>query len=456
MKYDLTSVISSILNAKGEDIIDRPDEFIRVLEASAPDTKDYIPTIYAALVNGAVMMIAQAKNDDAVGQTNAVKIAIEILINEANADKDKAIEVSVSFAAAFGYVFGEKKSESQLIEDAKAHIAKSEFAEAIKLLNTLDTKGNKEAAFLLANIYYKGIGTGISYKKAIAYLERAGTPEALNMLARMYVDGNGCTKDYAKAIRLWEKAADMGSYTAEYQLAMIYMNGILGVKADMKRAVAYIKSAATKGFAPALKALNALPKEHKTLTAGEIRELEALADSGDIKAVYKLANCYFKGDGVSQSKSKAVELYTRAAREGHFASMIALVTRYTMDSDIIPCWSCASYWYDKAKSISAEKLAAIHPDLVKGEELYNKVPKTAKNKRERYEEAAKLGYITAYTAIGKMYKVKAKAISYLKLASDAGDIEAVELLLTMLDDTNEKEHYTKLLEYLKNATEAVE
>lgn len=455
MKYDLTSVISSIIKAKGEDIIDRPDEFMRVLEASAPDTKDYAPTIYAALVNGAVMMIAQAKNDDSIGQTNAVKIAIEILINEANADKDMAIEVSVSFAAAFGYVFGEEKSESQLIEDAKAHITKNEFAEAIKLLNTLDAKGNKEAAFLLANIYYKGIGTGISYKKAIAYLEKAGTPDALNMLARMYVDGNGCTKDYSKAVSLWEKAAGMGSYTAEYQLAMIYMNGILGVKADMNKAVMYIKSAAGKGFAPAIKALNALPKEHKAVTAEEIKELEALADSGDIKAVYKLANCYFKGDGVRQSKAKAIELYTRAAQLGHFASMIALITRYTMDSGIVPCWSCAKYWYDKAKAVSSDKLTAIHPDLVKGEELYNKVPKNAKNKRERYEEAAKLGYITAYTAIGKMYKVKSKAIPYLKLASDAGDTEAVELLLTMLDDTSEKEHYTKLLEYLNNVIEAV-
>ena len=127
MKYDLTSVISSIIKAKGEDIIDRPDEFLRVLLASAPDTEPLAPTIYAALVNGAVMMIAQGKNDDAVGQTNSVKIAIEILINEAGADKDKAIEVAVSFAAALGYVFGEEKSDTQLIEDAKAHIQKKEY-----------------------------------------------------------------------------------------------------------------------------------------------------------------------------------------------------------------------------------------------------------------------------------------------------------------------------------------
>ncbi|MBE6574157.1 MAG: sel1 repeat family protein [Ruminococcaceae bacterium] len=450
MKYDLTSVISSIIKAKGEDIIDRPDEFIRVLEASAPDTKDYVPTIYAALLNGAVMMIAQAKNDDAIGQTNAVKIAIEILINESNADKDMAIEVSVSFATAFGYVFGEEKSEAQLIEDAKAHISKQEYKEAIKLLNTLDAKGNREAAFLLANIYYKGIGTGVSYKKAISYLEKADTPDALNMLARMYVDGNGCTKDYSKAISLWEKAAKLGSYTAEYQLAMIYMNGILGVKADIKKAVAYIKSSASKGFAPAIKALNALPKEHKATNTDEISELEILSNNGDVKATYKLANCYFKGDGVKQNKSIAVELYTKSAKLGHFASMIALITRYTMDSDIVPCWTLAKYWYDEAKSFSKEKLAVIHPDLIKGEELYLKVPKTAKNKRERYEEAAKLGYITAYTEIGKMYKIKAKAIPYLKLAADAGDLEAIELLLPMLEDSEEVDRYTKLQHYINS------
>lgn len=448
MKYDLTSVISSIIKAKGEDIIDRPDEFMRVLLASAPDTEPLAPTIYAALVNGAVMMIAQGKNDDAVGQTNSVKIAIEILINEAGADKDKAIEVAVSFAAALGYVFGEEKSDTQLIEDAKAHIQKKEYDEAIKLLNGLDAKGNSDAAFLLANIYYNGIGVPVSYKKTISFLEKAKTPDSINMLARLYAEGKGCTKDTKKAVSLWEEAASLGSATAEYQLGAIYLNGILGIKADIKKATAYIKSSAKKGFAPAQKALSALPKEHTALTVDEISELEEASNKGDIKAAYSLANAYFKGDGVLQSKTKAIELYTKAANDGHFPSMVALITRYTIDASIVPVWTAAKYWYEKAKSTNKAKLNVIHPDLITGEELYLKVPKTAKNKRERYEEAAKKGYVTAYTEIGKMYKIDSKAVPYLKLAADRGDKEALELLIPKLTDQKESEAYQKLLDYV--------
>lgn len=450
MKYDLASVISSIINAKGEDIIDRTDEFMRVLTVSAPDCKSYAPAIEAALVNGAVMMIAQAKNDDAIGQTNAAKIAIEILINEADIDKDTAIEVCVAFGTAFGYVFGGEKTEAQLIEDAKAHISKKEYEEAVKLLNTLDAKNNSEAQYLLANIYYNGIGVPVSYKKAIAYLERSGNADSLNMLARLYVEGKGCTKNNTKAIELWQKAAQLGSPAAEYQLGVIYLNGILGVKTDIKKAVAYIRSSAKKGFAPAQKALSALPKEHTALSQDEIAELEALSDNGDIKSTYSLANAYFKGDGVLQSKNKAIELYTKAAKEAHFASMIVLITRYTMDADITPAWSVAKYWYEKAKSIDRAKLAAIHPDLMKGEELFLSVPKTAKNKRERYEEAAKAGYITAYTAIAKMYRANDKALPYLKSAADAGDKDALELLISKLTDETEKESYQKLLDYVNS------
>ncbi|MBR5515381.1 MAG: sel1 repeat family protein [Clostridia bacterium] len=455
MKYDLSLILSSIISAKGEDIIDRPKDFLRVLCASAPDAKYYAPVIEAALVNGAVMMIAQAKNDDSIGQTNAVKIAIEILMNEAGIDKDRAIEVSVAFAAAFGYVFGEEKSEQQLIEDAKAHISKKEYAEAIKLLNSLDAKNNADARFLLANIYYNGIGVPVSYKKAIAFLEKSQNADSLNMLARIYAEGKGCTKNNAKAIEIWEKAAALGSAVAEYQLGAIYLNGILGVKTDIKKASDYIKSSAKKGFSPAQKALVALPREHRELSENEISQLEALSDGGDIKATYSLANAYFKGDGVLQSKAKAIELYTKAAKEGHFASMVVLITRYTMDASIIPVWSAALYWYEKAKAVNKDKLAAIHTELVHGEELFKKVPKTAKNKREHYEEAAKKGYITAYTEIGKMYKTNSKAIPYLKSAADRGDKEALELLIPMLTDEKEIESYTKLLNYVNSTLEVL-
>ena len=116
-----------------------------------------------------------------------------------------------------------------------------------------------------------------------------------------------------------------------------------------------------------------------------------------------------------------------------------------MDKDIPRAWSVAEYWYDKACANKA-KLSAIHTELVRGEELYHSIPKNAKNKRERYEEAGKLGYISAYTAIAKMYRGGEKALPWLTLAADAGDIEALELILKRDDVDHGK--YERIYEYV--------
>ena len=88
---------------------------------------------------------------------------------------------------------------------------------------------------------------------------------------------------------------------------------------------------------------------------------------------------------------------------------------------------------------------------MKGEELYHSIPKNAKNKRERYEEAGKLGYVPAYTAIAKMYRGGEKALPWLILAAEAGDVEALELLLKREDVDTSK--YQQVYEYVKSVLE---
>ncbi|MBQ4561009.1 MAG: sel1 repeat family protein [Clostridia bacterium] len=443
MNHYLASAITSIIDAKGENVIDNKEVFMNIFTASTKGCEDVCPAIELALSSGAVMIIAQAKNDDDEGQTNASRIAIEILIAE-GIDKDVAIDVVTAFCVAFGYGFGKEKTEAQLIEDAKAHVSRKEYDPAVKLLEGLCEKKSAKACYLLGVMYHNGLGVPQSYKKAMNYLERSATAESYAMLASMYADGRGATKNITKAIELWTLSADMGNAASEYNLAMLYMRGI-GCKKDIDRAVNYIKSAAAKGLAPAVKALSTLPKEYTEKTEAEITELESLADNGDVKAIYTLANCYFKGNGVPQSKTKAVDLYTEAAKLGHLPSQLVLITRYTMDKDIPSAWSVAEYWYDKACANKA-KLSAIHTELVRGEELYHSIPKNAKNKRERYEEAGKLGYISAYTAIAKMYRGGEKALPWLTLAADAGDIEALELILKRDDVDHGK--YERIYEYV--------
>ncbi len=449
MNQYLTSAITSIINAKGESIIDNKDEFIRVFTASTKGCESLIPLLESAIDSGAVMIIAQAKNDDNEGQTNAAKIAIDILTAD-GADKDSSIDVITAFCVAFDYSFGSEKSEKQLIEDAKAHVSKKEYDSAFKILNSLDSP---ESHYLLGLMYYNGIGTDVAYKKALQHFEKCQTADSLSMQARMYLQGQGCTKNAAEAYKLWNKGADMGDPSCEYYLAMLYLKGI-GVTKDMAKAVDYIKSSAKKKFEPAIRALASLPKEYTEKTAAEIDELERLAKEGDVRASYQLGNCYFKGDGVPQNKNKAIDHYFNAASKGHFASQIALITRYTLDDEIPKAWSAAYYWYTKASKSDIKKLSVVHPNLVKGEEIFNSVAKNSRNKRDRYEEAGNLGFIAAYTAIGKMYKGNPeKALPYLTKAADAGDIEAIDILLKKgINSEIYKKKHEYISQILKNCS----
>ncbi|MBR6514131.1 MAG: sel1 repeat family protein [Clostridia bacterium] len=449
MNHYLASAITSIIDAKGENIIDNKEEFMNILTASTKGLGDITEAVRVALITGAVDIVAQAKNDDNIGQENATRIAIEILMAE-GFSKDDAIDVATAFGTAFGFSYGKEKTEDQLLEDAYAHISKQEYDAAVKLLKQLIAKNNSDAYLLMGELYYNGIGVSKSYKKAIECFEKSATGDAYSKLAVMYAYGYGCDKNFTKAMEYWNKGAELGNAVCEYQLAMVYMNGISGTAKDISKAAAYIKSSAAKGFSPAQKALSALPREYTEKTEAEITELEKAANGGDVKAIYTLANCYFKGDGVPQSKFKATELYTEAAKRDHFPSQLALITRYTMDNDIPKAWSVAEYWYNKA-SANKDKLRTIHAELVRGEELFNAVPKNVKNKRERYEEAGKLGYISAYTAIAKMYRGGEKALPWLEIAAAAGDIEALELIMKRNDtDTT---GYQKIYEYVKGLME---
>ncbi len=449
MNHYLASALTSIIDAKGENVIDNKEVFMSIFTASTKGCEDILPAIELALTTGAVMIIAQAKNDDNEGQENATRIAIEILMSE-GISKNDAINVATAFGIAFGFSYGKEKTEAQLLEDAYAHVSKKEYDEAVKLLKYLISKDNSGAYLLMGELYYNGIGTSKSYKKAIECFEKSSCGDGYSKLAVMYAYGYGCDKSFAKAMEYWNMGAELGNAVCEYQLAMVYLNGISGVSKDILKAAAYIKSSAAKCFSPAVKALAALPKEYTEKTEAEIAELENAALSGDVKAIYSLANCYFKGDGVPQSKSKAVELYTASAKQDHLPSQLVLITRYTMDKDIPRAWSVAEYWYNKASANKA-KLSALHTELVRGEELFHAVPKNAKNKRERYEEAGKLGFIPAYTAIAKMYRGGEKAIPWLELAADAGDVEALELILKR--DDVDKEKYQRIYDYVNNLIE---
>jgi TPR repeat protein len=84
------------------------------------------------------------------------------------------------------------------------------------------------------------------------------------------------------------------------------------------------------------------------ISASQLSEIRAAADSGDPKALFQLARAYNRGEGVTKDISKAVE-YTRAAAEkGYPPAETALGSFYGRGIGVPKDSEKAIYWYRKA------------------------------------------------------------------------------------------------------------
>ena len=107
-----------------------------------------------------------------------------------------------------------------------------------------------------------------------------------NFLAYIYYNGMYVSKDLNKSFQYYKKAADQGSYIAQFNLGEMY-NGGEGVKKDNKLSFDYYKKA---------------------------------ADQGHTDALNRIGHMYYFGQGVEKKYSKALEYFKKAADQGHIVS----------------------------------------------------------------------------------------------------------------------------------------
>lgn len=72
-----------------------------------------------------------------------------------------------------------------------------------------------------------------------------------------------------------------------------------------------------------------------TIDGSDVRDddsfasLRKAAEQGDIDAQYKLGNCYYNGNGVSEDKAEAVKWYRKAAEQGNVDAQYSLGNCYS-------------------------------------------------------------------------------------------------------------------------------
>jgi len=78
------------------------------------------------------------------------------------------------------------------------------------------------------------------------------------------------------------------------------------------------------------------------------RDLQPLAEGGEVRAQYDLALLYDKGSGVPQSDAKALYWYSRAAERGDPRAQYNLALMYMNGQGVPPDYVRAYYWLSMA------------------------------------------------------------------------------------------------------------
>lgn len=160
-------------------------------------------------------------------------------------------------------------------------------------------------------------------------LAKRGNAKAQYNLGLLYHQGLGVRKNDRKAVRWWRRAAELGDAKAQASLGNMYQFG-LGVPRNNKAAAKWYQSAARKGDETAqynigfmyLKG-NGKPKNyHKAMYW-----FRRAADQGDAYARFYMGFMYEHGQGVAVNSVAAYALYNLTARRRHQGNNLAVIYR---------------------------------------------------------------------------------------------------------------------------------
>jgi TPR repeat protein len=240
---------------------------------------------------------------------------------------------------------------------------------------------------------------GLGVLLAVAGVARADTAAGMQAFRN---------KDYQTAFREWQAAAEAGHAEAQFDLGLLYAQG-LGVKRDLTEAANWYRKAAGQGNAEAEFALGQMysrgwgvPRD----TADAMRWMQMANDpasdgpptdwariegygfeqdqqqaaywydkaaaQGHPEAQYNLARLYATGQGVPRDQEQALRWVRAAASQGYAPAQARFGMRYAQGSGIAQDHRLAYFWLtlaflhgDKSQEkLRSAEAARLTPDVV--------------------------------------------------------------------------------------------
>jgi len=162
----------------------------------------------------------------------------------------------------------------------------------------------------------------------LSSMKLKGKERALHFPQELLERGRGAYKErrYGDARELYRGAADLGLGQAQYNLALMYLEGKGGPK-DLRGARELLRKAAAQGLALAQNKLGDLYwEESNFVKAKEWYERAALLD--DPFALNSLGVMHDEGLGIIPDPVRAREYFTRASKKGHHQAQFNLAEMY--------------------------------------------------------------------------------------------------------------------------------
>ena len=319
-----------------------------------------------------------------------------------------------------------------------------DYAKAMSLFEKAVDGGCAEANAGIAELYLYGLGVEQDGEKAVAIAQKALTGEdigtvcnAMFILESAYENGIGVEKDAEQALGWYQKAAETGIGAAYANLGTAYLYGTIAEK-DEAEAVKWLEMAAEKGYPYRLAECyyngegvdcdyqKALALYQQTLYSN------AANSYGANPAYQRIGYMYYEGLGVKYDEAEALKWYERGISDGDPACMIQTAYSYRNGIGTDADMGKAMALYEAA----AEKGQTGY--FLEIGDLYlngDSVPRDVGQAIAYYEKAIERGNLNGYARLGQMY-LKGKgidadidrAIAYYEEGVEKGNAACIEWL----------------------------
>jgi len=255
----------------------------------------------------------------------------------------------------------------------------ADLKQAVFWLSKAADLGEAHAEYTLGLLYSEGYGVPKDLELARKWLRLAAgwnLPEAKEALAnleqqsaapvnaqtfletgRSHLLGTGGKEKNPALAREWfQRAAAQNDPDAQYELALLYKNGIGGER-DLAQARALLQQALNGGLLKAGVVLGDLAREKGVGAPYSVAKINrgapqlpqyAAAQHGDTQAQYELGQRLLHGDGVERNTIEAMIWLRKAAESEHRGAQVLLGNTLSRGVDVQQDDAEAARWYLRA------------------------------------------------------------------------------------------------------------